>query len=71
MGLSSDQKKALDELLISAFERKVKNFNVSKSMDNSFVQSNVIPENIGEYFLLYIPGVLELVWDFMNRLLKH
>ena len=50
MGLSSVQKKALDELLISAFERKVENFNVSKSMDNSFAQSNVIPEKYRRIF---------------------
>jgi hypothetical protein len=44
MGLSSDQKKALDEQLDEMFESKVKSFEVKKSIDNSFAQVAVIPE---------------------------
>ena len=44
MGLSSDQKKALDEQLEEMFESKVKAFEVKKSIDNSFAQVAVIPE---------------------------
>jgi len=50
MGLSSKQKKALDEFLISAFERKVENFEVSKSMDNSFAHATVMPEKYRRIF---------------------
>ena len=50
MGLSSKQKKALDELLVSSFERKVKNFQVSKSMDNSFAHATVMPEKYRRIF---------------------
>ena len=44
MGLSSDQKKALDELLEKMFTEKVESFEVKKSIDNSFAQAAVIPE---------------------------
>ena len=44
MGLSSDQKKALDEQLEKLFEAKVKSFKRPTGLDNSFAQANSIPE---------------------------
>ena len=44
MGLSSKQKKALDEQLEQLFEDKVRSFNRPTGLDNSFAQSNSIPE---------------------------
>ena len=44
MGLSSDQKKVLNEQLEQLFEDKVKSFTRPTGLDNSFAQANSIPE---------------------------
>ena len=44
MGLSSDQKKALEELLFGMFEAKLKAFKVKKNLDKSIAAASVIPE---------------------------
>ena len=44
MGLTKKQKKAIDELLKTKFEAKVKRFIVSKSMDFNPAASKIIPK---------------------------
>ena len=44
MGLSSDQKKALEELLFEMFEAKLKAFKVKTNLDKSIAAASVIPE---------------------------